>query len=162
MSMDSNLEKRVQELEDVLAIQNLKHVYLNACDSKDVPLMISTFVKANCFIDYGPVGTFSNSEDLAAVFQEVACHEYMLESHHAHNPIIKIKDSISALGHWSLTYNLINTENSSIVSLQGEYDDVYQKINYQWLIKETTFKGRSSLNLEIDKELLKVIFAGSP
>ena len=63
--MDSNLEKRVQELEDVLAIQNLKHVYLNACDSKDVPLMISTFVKANCFIDYGPVGTFDGGREKA-------------------------------------------------------------------------------------------------
>jgi hypothetical protein len=160
--MDSNLEKRVQELEDILAIQNLKHIYLNACDSKDVPLMVSTFVKDNCFIDYGPVGTFSDSEDLAAVFQEVACHDYMLESHHAHNPIIKIIDSQSASGHWSLTYNLINTENSSITSLQGEYHDIYQKVDKQWFIKETTFNGRSSLNLEIENELLKVIFAGNP
>jgi hypothetical protein len=46
--------------------------------------------------------------------------------------------------------------------LQGEYHDVYQKIDNQWLIKETTFSGRSSLNLQIDEELLKVIFAGSP
>ena len=36
-----------------------------------------------------------------------------------------------------------------------------QKIDNQWLIKETTFSGRSSLNLQIDEELLKVIFAGS-
>ena len=35
----------------------------------------------------------------------------MLESHHAHNPIIKIIDATHATGHWSLTYNLINTEN---------------------------------------------------
>jgi hypothetical protein len=46
--------------------------------------------------------------------------------------------------------------------LQGEYHDAYQKIDNQWLIKETTFAARSSLNLEIDQELLKVIFAGSP
>jgi hypothetical protein len=86
----------------------------------------------------------------------------MLESHHAHNPIIKIIDATRASGHWSLTYNLINTETSSITTLQGEYHDVYQKINNDWLIKETTFSGRSSLNLQIDEELLKVIFAGSP
>jgi hypothetical protein len=108
------------------------------------------------------VGSFTNRDDLAKVFQEAACHDYMLESHHAHNPIIKIIDANHATGHWSLTYNLINTENSSITTLQGEYHDVYQKIDNQWLIKETTFSGRSSLNLQIDEELLKVIFAGSP
>ena len=160
--MSEDLEKRIQELEDILAIQNLKHTYLNACDAKDVKGMIATFVNSGCKIDYGPVGSFTNREDLAAVFQEVACHEYMLESHHAHNPIIKIIDTSYATGHWSLTYNLINTENSSITTLQGEYHDEYQKIDNQWLIKETTFSARSSLNLEIDQELLKVIFAGSP
>ena len=160
--MSENLEKRIQELEDILAIQNLKHTYLNACDAKDVKGMIATFVNSGCKIDYGPVGSFTNREDLAAVFQEVACHEYMLESHHAHNPIIKIIDTSYATGHWSLTYNLINTENSSITTLQGKYHDAYQKIDNQWLIKETTFAARSSLNLEIDQELLKVIFAGSP
>ena len=125
--MSKDLEKRVQELEDILAIQTLKHTYLNACDSKDVQTMISTFVTSDCKIDYGPVGSFKNREDLVAVFEEVACHEYMLESHHAHNPIIKILDITHATGSWSLTYNLINTKDSSITTLQGEYYDVYQK-----------------------------------
>jgi len=107
--MNENLEKRVQALEDILAIQHLKHAYLNACDAKDVQAMIETFVISNCKIDYGPVGSFTNRDDLAKVFQEAACHDYMLESHHAHNPIIKIIDANHATGHWSLTYNLINT-----------------------------------------------------
>ena len=159
--MSKDLEKRVQELEAILAIQHLKHTYLNACDAKDVQAMIGTFVISDCKIDYGPVGSFTNRDDLAKVFQEAACHDFMLESHHAHNPIIEIIDATHASGHWSLTYNLINTDTSSITTLQGEYHDAYQKIDNQWLIKETTFAARSSLNLEIDQELLKVIFAGS-
>jgi len=157
-----DLESRVQALEDIMAIENLKHTYLNACDAKDVELMKSTFKADHCDIDYGPVGKFNHREDLVKLFTEVACHDFMLESHHAHNPIIKIIDASHATGHWSLTYNLINTETSSITTLQGEYHDVYKKIDNQWLIKETTFSGRSSLNLQIDEELLKVIFAGSP
>ena len=117
--MSSDLEKRVQELEDILAIQNLKHTYLNACDAKDVQAMIGTFVISDCKIDYGPVGSFTNRDDLAKVFEEIACHDYMLESHHAHNPIIEIIDATHASGHWSLTYNLINTDTSSITTLQG-------------------------------------------
>jgi len=79
--MSEDLEKRIQELEDILAIQNLKHTYLNACDAKDVKGMIATFVNSGCKIDYGPVGSFTNREDLAAVFQEVACHESVSYTH---------------------------------------------------------------------------------
>jgi hypothetical protein len=160
--MTDSLESRVQVLEDTLAIQNLKHAYLNACDLKDVPGIVSSFVPSSCLIDYGPVGLFTNREDLAQAFKEVACHDYMLESHHAHNPIIKILDSDRASGDWSLTYHLINLSNETITTLQGSYSDLYQKVQGQWLIQETVFRAASSLNLEIEKKMLKVIFAGKP
>jgi hypothetical protein len=160
--MTDSLESRVQVLEDTLAIQNLKHAYLNACDSKDVPGIVSSFVPSSCLIDYGPVGLFTNREDLAQAFKEVACHDYMLESHHAHNPIIKILDSDRASGDWSLTYHLINLSNETVTTLQGSYSDLYQKVQGQWLIQETVFRAASSLNLEIEKKMLKVIFAGKP
>ena len=160
--MTDNLESRVQVLEDTLAIQNLKHAYLNACDLKDVPGIVSSFVPSSCLIDYGPVGLFTNREDLAQAFKEVACHDYMLESHHAHNPIIKILDSDRASGDWSLTYHLINLSNETVTTLQGSYSDLYQKVQGQWLIQETVFRAASSLNLEIEKKMLKVIFAGKP
>lgn len=160
--MSKDLEKRVQELEAILAIQHLKHTYLNACDAKDVQAMIGTFVISDCKIDYGPVGSFTNRDDLAKVFQEAACHDYMLESHHAHNPLINIIDAENATGKWALTYNLINTNDKTITTLQGEYHDVYKKIDNKWLIKETTFVGCSSINLELEEDLLKVIFAGRP
>jgi hypothetical protein len=67
--MSENLEKRVQELEDILAIQHLKHAYLNACDAKDVQAMIETFVISDCKIDYGPVGSFTNRDDLQKFFK---------------------------------------------------------------------------------------------
>ena len=160
--MNKDLEKRVQALEDTLAIQNLKHPYLNACDKKYVDAMIETFVASECMIDYGPVGSFSNRDELAAVFQEAACHDYMLESHYAHNPLINIIDAENATGKWALTYNLINTNDKTISTLQGEYHDIYKKIDNKWLIKETTFVGCSSINLELEEDLLKVIFAGRP
>ena len=62
--MSRDLESRVQELEDIMAIENLKHTYLNACDAKDVELMKSTFKADHCDIDYGPVGKFNHREDL--------------------------------------------------------------------------------------------------
>ena len=96
------------------------------------------------------------------LFNEVACHDFMLESHHAHNPIINIIDEVNASGEWALTYSLINTKDNSIVTLQGRYIDEYLKIDDQWVISKTKFIGKSSLNLQVEGELLKVIFAGSP
>ena len=48
--MSRDLESRVQALEDIMAIENLKHTYLNACDAKDVELMKSTFKADHCDI----------------------------------------------------------------------------------------------------------------
>ena len=62
--MSKDLEKRVQALEDVIAIKNLKHTYLNACDAKDVELMKTTLNAEHCEIDYGPVGKFNHRDDL--------------------------------------------------------------------------------------------------
>ena len=160
--MSRDLEKRVQTLENILAIENLKHAYLNACDAKDVELMKSTLRAHHCDIDYGPVGKFNHRDDLVKLFTEVACHDFMLESHHAHNPIIDIIDEANASGKWALTYSLINTKDNSIVTLQGRYIDEYLKIDDQWVISKTQFIGKSSLNLQVENELLKVIFAGSP
>ena len=160
--MSKDLEKRVQILENILAIENLKHTYLNACDAKDVELMKSTLNAEHCDIDYGPVGKFNHRDDLVKLFTEVACHDFMLESHHAHNPIIDIIDEANASGKWTLTYELINTKRNCTVTLQGRYIDEYLKIDDQWVISKTQFIGKSSLNLQVENELLKVIFAGSP
>ena len=86
----------------------------------------------------------------------------MLESHHAHNPIINVIDKENASGEWALTYSLINTKDNSIVTLQGRYIDEYLKIDDHWVISKTQFIGKSSLNLELEDGLMKVIFAGSP
>lgn len=160
--MSRDLESRVQKLEDIIAIENLKHTYLNACDAKDVELMKSTLKADHCDIDYGPVGKFNHRDDLLKLFTQAACHDFMLESHHAHNPIINIIDEANASGEWALTYSLINTKDNSIVTLQGRYIDEYLKIDDQWVISKTQFVGKSSLNLQVEDELLKVIFAGSP
>jgi hypothetical protein len=55
---------------------------------------------------------------------------------------------------------LINTQDSSVVTLQGHYSDTYIKTKDKWLIKETVFRLKSTLQLAIEEDLLKVIFAG--
>ena len=56
----SDIQKRIQRLEDIKSIEQLKYKYLHACDDKDPEAMISVFTKENCEIDYGEVGVFNN------------------------------------------------------------------------------------------------------
>ena len=155
----SDIDLKVQQLFDTHLITQLKHVYLNACDQKDSDTMQSVFTNP-CEIDYGQVGIFNDPKDLAEVFEEVGCHEYMKESHHAHNPIINFLNNESALGTWGLTYTLINTNNQTHTVLQGMYEDEYKKVNEQWKIYKTTFKPSSQIQLDISEEILKVLLVG--
>ena len=84
----------------------------------------------------------------------------MIESHHAHNPIINIIDSDKAIGVWALTYQLINTKDLSIVKLKGIYEDEYIKDAGEWLISKTKFILKSTFSRQIEEKFLKVIFAG--
>ena len=155
----SDTDLRVQQLFDIHLITQLKHIYLNACDQKDPDTMKSVFTNP-CEIDYGQVGSFNNPNDLAEIFKAVGCHDYMKESHHAHNPIINFLDNESAEGTWGLTYTLINTNDQTHTVLQGMYEDEYKKINDQWKISKTTFKPSSQIQLDISEEILKVLLVG--
>ena len=48
----SNINNRIQRLEDIKSIEQLKYKYLHACDDKDPEAMISVFTEKNCEIDY--------------------------------------------------------------------------------------------------------------
>ena len=49
------LASRLQQLEAVEAIRNLKSRYLSACDKKDVATIRDCFIDEEMVIDYGPV-----------------------------------------------------------------------------------------------------------
>ena len=91
---------------------------------------------------------FNNREDLAKLFETVACHDHMVESHHAHNPIIDLIDNQNAKGVWQITYNLIN-QRPYHEYFHGTYEDEYINENNHWVISKTIFKAKSTLQTEI-------------
>ena len=150
---------KIDILFNIHLITQLKHTYLNACDQKDSETMKSVFSNP-CSIDYGKIGTFTNPDDLAKIFQDIGCHEYMKETHHAHNPIITILNQSLATGTWSLTYTLINTKDKTHTILQGTYEDEYQKQDDHWKITQSIFKPSSQLQFDISKDILKILLVG--
>jgi hypothetical protein len=158
--MDQTLEKRLRRLEDIEEIRALKSRYFHACDRKDPKGMRECFKDGVVYIDYGVVGKFDNADALAKVFKEMGCHDFMVEMHHGVNPLIELIDATRARGHWKLHYFLINTKDKSVTQLGGYYEDEYQVANGAWKISRTQFVVTSTLAMDINDGLAKILFAG--
>lgn len=158
--MADDIQQRIQRLEDLEAIRQLKARYLWCCDRKDPQGMRACFVDGPVHIDYGAVGTFDRADALAKVFSDIACHPHMVELHHGMNAQLEILDAGHARGTWSLHYFLINTETQGLTQLAGYYEDEYRKDAGAWKISRTRFVPTSTLALDVSAGAVKALFAG--
>lgn len=155
------LAKRIQALEDIEAIKRLKYDYFFFCDNKRPEKVRECFVDGPVHIDYGQIGVFDHRDALVAVFTEMACHEHMVEMHHAQNPRIDLVDSSTARGSWGLYYCLIDTRENHVTQLGAYYEDEYRKVDGHWLISTTVCKVNSTYSCDLSEHVAKVLFAGS-
>lgn len=158
--MDTTIEARLRRLEDIEEIRALKSRYFYACDRKDAKAMRECFKDGTVYIDYGVIGTFDNADALVKVFEQIGCHDHMVEMHHGMNPVIELLDATRARGHWKLHYFLINTQERSVTQLGGYYEDEYQVQDGAWKISRTRFVATSTLALNVADGTAKVLFAG--
>lgn len=158
--MDQTIEARVRRLEAIEEIRALKSRYFYACDRKDAKGMRECFKDGTVHIDYGVIGTFDNADALVKVFQQIGCHDHMVEMHHGMNPLIELVDATRARGQWKLHYFLINTQERSVTQLGGYYEDEYQVQDGAWKISRTRFVATSTLALNVADGTAKVLFAG--
>jgi hypothetical protein len=158
--MEQTIEARLRRLEDIEEIRALKSRYFYACDRKDPAGMRACFKDGTVHIDYGAVGTFDNADALAKVFQQIGCHDHMVEMHHGMNPQIEVLDAARARGTWSLHYFLINTQTKGLTQLAGWYEDEYRKVDGAWKISRTKFNPSSTLALDVTAGAVKALFAG--
>jgi len=157
----SSLEQRIQRLEDIESIKQLKAKYLHSCDSKVVDDIRSCFSAGEVCIDYGAIGKFNDRESFLDVFQALACNEHVADMHHGQNPQINWINEEKASATWDLYFYQVNTETKNLTQLAGSYLDEYEKKNGQWVIVKTLFTVNSTVISEIKDECLQVIFSGS-
>lgn len=160
--MSTDLSARLQALEDIEAIRQLKARYLFCCDRKDATGMRACFMDGKVEIDYGVVGQFDNADALVKIFVEVGCHDYMVEMHHGVNPQIERISEKLARGTWGLHYFLINTRDRTMTQLAGYYEDEYARAASGWKISKTKFVATSTFVIDINSDAAKAVFAGRP
>lgn len=156
----SSIEQRLARLEAIEAIRQLKYRYFLNCDRKRPVQVRACFVDGPCPIDFGRIGRFETADELVDTFTRLACHEHIVEMHHAQNPLIEVLDEDRARGTWGLYYFLVDTSNSAITQLGGCYEDEYRREGGQWRISACRYEVTSSTLLGWSDGLLQLIFAG--
>ena len=136
------LEKEVQHLKDIEEIKALKSRYFRALDTQDWDAMektlhpeVSTSYSNGKLVFHGPKEVTQYFKDNMPP-TEITLHQ-------GHNPAITIDSDTEATGMWYLQDNLIFAEGNPYEGLQIQgsaiYTDKYEKVDGQWLIKETGY-----------------------
>lgn len=130
----------IEELVELEAIKNLRHLYCHYFDGQQVEQLADLFTE-EAVCEFGPNygGDWVGKEQIRANFATYAeaegdIHEVM---HAVTNPWIRFIDDNTANGRWYLLdlRTAEGTENPLI--LFGIYDDVYKKVDGRWLIDRT-------------------------
>lgn len=156
-----DLEQRISRLEAMEAIKQLKHRYFHACDTKQVALVRQCFASGSIDLQYGRIGSFSDREEMLAVFSELACQDHIIEMHHGQNPQIVVVDADNATATWGLYYFLIDTRRDLVTQLAGFYDDSYKRVDEQWQITRSHYTVTSTQIFDLSQGMAQVIFAGA-
>lgn len=156
----NSLEQRIQRLEDIEAIRQLKASYLHHCDRKNVDAIRECFADGEIHIDYGALGTFTNREEFIALFQQLACHTHIIDMHHGQNARIQWESPHQASASWDLYFHQINQETKTLTQLAGSYQDRYTKQSGCWRIIQTVFRPTSTCLVQMDDNQLALLFAG--
>jgi len=158
---NATLEQRLFRLESIEAIKQLKARYFQACDNKRPDIVRKCFSEGEIDLRYGRIGHFSDREQLVAVFEELACHEHIVEMHHGQNPQIEILSPTSARGTFGLYYYLIDTRQETVTQLGGFYEDGFVLDDGQWKINKSHYEVTSSQIFTLSQGMAQVVFAGS-
>jgi len=158
----SDLAKRIQTLEDIEAIKQLKARYWFACDQRDAGGIRNCFVKDGLLIDFGFIGEFTNLDSFIDLFLEMTDKPSHIDLHHGLAPEISITDETHAQGRWRMQFQLVETEAEVVQLMGGYYLDTYLKTDEGWKIATTKYTLTFNVMMQKDAAgILKMIEMGA-
>ncbi len=141
---EMTLEERIQRIEDIIAIKNLKFTYWDAVDSKDWERYGSVFTPD--YIWDAPESTGGVVQGRDQIVANGAAHftENMRTSHLGHQHYIELIDSTHAVGTCWVQDNIFNENTSGEFLGRARYDEEYVKVDNRWYIKKTVLRYNMS------------------
>jgi hypothetical protein len=135
-----DLDARIRRLEDLEAIQRLKHRYWRCLDLKLWDDLAGCFTD-DATADYGEGRyRFAGAEAILG-FLRGALGEASgsVTVHHGHHPEIELTGATTARGTWALYNYLFNVAQKRSVRIGAYYDDRYVKLAGGWKIAHTGY-----------------------
>jgi uncharacterized protein (TIGR02246 family) len=138
MTMEA-FERRIQILEDIEAIKDLKAAYAEACDDNYDPKRMAPLFTEDAVWEGGEqFGSYHGRDAIVAFFAGVS-KDIVFARHFFVMPRLKVDGTDSATGRWYMW--MVGTfAGNKAAFLSGIEEEVYQKVNGQWLFKELTLR----------------------
>ncbi len=124
------IEARLQRLEDIEAIQQLKYRYAALCDQDYEADGLAELFTQDAIWDGGSMGLNEGREAIRTFFRATpAVMPFAI--HHVINPAIQV-DGDQATGCWYLWQPCVVAEGNQAVWMAGRYDDQYRREEGGW------------------------------
>jgi hypothetical protein len=128
-----SLEERIQRIEDIEAIRELKMEYCRHCDNNYDPDPIAALFTEDAIWDGGNFGRYEGREAIRNFFRQVS-GKLPFAMHYVTNSSIDVQGN-QAIGRWYLHCPVTFAEGNQAVWGAGFYEDHYVKVNDKWFIK---------------------------
>ena len=133
---EQDLKERVQRLEDIEAVKQLKYRYCMACDDDYDSERLAPLFTRDAVWDGGAMGRFEGREAIRAFFAS-ASKLVPFAIHQVTNPMIEI-DGDRARGQWYLWEPIIFAQGNQALWMAGRYDDQYRREGDLWQFETMT------------------------
>lgn len=144
------MEKRLRELEDCIAIRDLKTRYWFALDRRRLEA-VRACLTAEARIDMEGVAYHGRDEFIDYVAR-ASGRDGLYNLHAGQNPLIVIVDANRAEGSWDVLFTSVDSGERLTIQMTGEYLDTYVRRDGRWLIDSLTFRQTSFLMQRIDAQ----------
>jgi hypothetical protein len=137
--MSADIETRIDQLESIHAIKNLKHTYMAYCDSGYPPVKLGPLFTEEAIWTNTEFGHHAGRAAIEEFFGGVSA-QIVFAAHLAMNFIIDV-DGDKATGKWRLLMPCTFMEDGKKISrwILGDYDELYERRNGKWLFSKIDF-----------------------
>jgi hypothetical protein len=143
---------RLDALESINAIKELKARYWRACDRQRPDEVRECFAPKGAVIDYQGFPRFDDREGFVQLYRELGCRPGVMDMHHGQNPQIRLDGPDAASGQWDVYFFGLDLNARTTIQLAGEYADDYVRQDGRWYMQASRFTRTSFLMQSIDKD----------
>lgn len=147
MSTLEELERRIQILEDIRAIERLQADYWDCLDKKDWDGLRACFTDDFVFMNKTTGGRYEGGDGMLETMKDKFT-ENVTSSHQGHHHWVEILNATEAIGHWALEDDLYDAVKGGEFVGRAHYDNKYVKKEGKWYCSEmalTYLRGEGNI-----------------